>query len=243
MADRENVPEEALLEVTNWVSKHSTPFRELMTYYRCAMMELSTKFNVLNEELSLVYDRNPIEAIKNRLKTPESIMEKLERKGLPKTLESIEKNIEDVAGVRVICSFPSDIYKLADSLMLQDDLQIVRIKDYIKNPKKNGYRSLHLIVDVPIFLQEAKKMVRAEIQFRTIGMDWWASLEHKIMYKQDVERTDELTAALLHCAQNSYYLDEEMENIYFTATGKGAEAREQPFEKKDSAAVQEVPAD
>lgn len=235
MADRKNIPEEALFEVTSWVSRHSAPFRELMTYYRCAMMELETKFNVLNEELSLVYDRNPIESIKSRLKTPESILEKLDRKGFPKTLESIEKNLNDVAGIRVICSFPSDIYKLADSLMSQDDLRILNIKDYIKNPKDNGYRSLHLIVEVPIFLQDAKKMVRAEIQFRTIGMDWWASLEHKIMYKRDVKRTDELTAALLHCAQSSYYLDEEMENSYFIAAGKGEDAREQPFAKKDLA--------
>ncbi|MBQ6602701.1 MAG: GTP pyrophosphokinase family protein [Eubacterium sp.] len=240
MADRQNVPEEALFEVTDWVSRHSAPFRELMTYYRCAMMELETKFKVLNEELSLVYDRNPIESVKSRLKTPESIMEKLERKGLPKTLESIENNIEDVAGVRVICSFPADIYKLADSLMSQDDLRVVKIKDYIKNPKDNGYRSLHLIVDVPIFLQDAKKTVKAEIQFRTIGMDWWASLEHKIIYKQDVKRTDELTAALLHCAQSSYYLDEEMENIYFMATGKGEEAKDAPFEKKDFASGGDV---
>ena len=173
MADRQNVPEEALFEVTSWVSRHSAPFRELMTYYRCAMMELITKFNVLNEELSLVYDRNPIEAIKSRLKTPESIMEKLDRKGLPKTLESIENNIEDVAGVRVICSFPADIYKLADSLMSQDDLRIVKIKDYIKNPKENGYRSLHLIVDVPIFLQDAKKTVKAYISVSSRSSEYY----------------------------------------------------------------------
>ena len=121
-------------------------------------MEVETKFNVLNEELSLQYDRNPIETIKTRLKSPESIMEKLSRRGYPMTVESIEKNLNDIAGVRVICSHPSDIYKLSDALLRQDDIVLLQEKDYIKNPKPNGYRSLHLIVQVPIFLQNTKKL-------------------------------------------------------------------------------------
>ena len=122
-----------------------------MAYYRCAMMEVSAKFNVLNEELSLQYDRNPIETIKTRLKSPESIVEKLQRRGYPFTVESIEKNLNDVAGVRVICSYTSDIYMLADAFIRQDDITLLERKDYIEDPKPNGYRSLHLIVEIPIF--------------------------------------------------------------------------------------------
>ena len=130
-----------------WVQKYFQPYRELMSYYRCAIMEVETKFNVLNEELSLQYDRNPIETIKTRLKSPESIMEKLSRRGYPMTVESIEQNLNDIAGVRVICSHPSDIYKLSDALLRQDDIRLIERKDYIANPKPNGYRSLHLIVE------------------------------------------------------------------------------------------------
>ena len=131
---------------------YTQPYKELMAYYRCAMMEVETKFNVLNEELSLAYDRNPIETIKSRLKSPESIVDKVARKGLPLTIDSIEKNIRDIAGIRVICSFPSDIYMLADCLLSQDDITLIERKDYIEHPKPNGYRSLHLIVEIPIFL-------------------------------------------------------------------------------------------
>lgn len=125
-------------EVQLWVQKYFQPYRELMSYYRCAIMEVETKFNVLNEELSLQYDRNPIETIKTRLKSPESIMEKLNRRGYPMTVESIEQNLNDIAGVRVICSHPSDIYKLSDALLRQDDIRLIERKDYIANPKPNG---------------------------------------------------------------------------------------------------------
>ena len=143
-------------------------------------MEVETKFNVLNEELSLQYDRNPIETIKTRLKSPESILEKLHRKNHPVTVDSIEQNLNDIAGVRVICAFPSDIYQLEEAFLKQDDIRLVERKDYIANPKSNGYRSLHLIVEIPIFLHDHKRLMRVE-QFRTISMDWWASLEHKIL--------------------------------------------------------------
>ena len=132
------------------------PFKRLMAYYKCAIMEVETKFKVLNQEFSLEYDRNPIETIKTRLKSPDSIVKKLAKKDVPLTVESIEKNLNDIAGVRVICSFPEDIYVLADCLLQQDDIKLIEVKDYIKNPKPNGYRSLHLIVEIPIFLKEKK---------------------------------------------------------------------------------------
>ena len=148
------------------------PFKRLMAYYKCAIMEVETKFKVLNQEFSLEYDRNPIETIKTRLKSPDSIVKKLAKKDVPLTVESIEKNLNDIAGVRVICSFPEDIYVLADCLLQQDDIKLIEVKDYIKNPKPNGYRSLHLIVEIPIFLKDEKKNMRVEVQLRTIAMDF-----------------------------------------------------------------------
>ena len=149
------------------------PFKRLMAYYKCAIMEVETKFKVLNQEFSLEYDRNPIETIKTRLKSPDSIVKKLAKKDVPLTEESKEKNLNDIAGVRVICSFPEDIYVLADCLLQQDDIKLIEVKDYIKNPKPNGYRSLHLIVEIPIFLKDEKKNMRVEVQLRTIAMDFW----------------------------------------------------------------------
>lgn len=189
------------------------PYRELMAYYRCAIMETETKFRVLNEELSLQYDRNPIETIKSRLKSADGIAKKLERKGLPVTTENIEKYVTDVAGIRVVCSFPSDIYTMAEAFLRQDDITLIRRKDYIKNPKPNGYRSLHLIVEIPIFLHDQKKQMKVEVQFRTISMDWWASLEHKILYKKDVVISDDITSQLYECAEAAAALDAKMEKI------------------------------
>lgn len=200
-------------ELKGRIQQFALPYKELMAYYRCAMMEVSTKFNVLNEELSLQYDRNPIETIKTRLKTPESVVNKLIAKQVPLTVESIEENICDVAGVRVICSFQSDIYMLADALLKQDDITLIKQKDYIAHPKENGYRSLHLIVQTPIFLHDQKRLMKVEVQFRTISMDWWASLEHKIRYKKDVEISPEIADELRECAEISAVLDQRMEMI------------------------------
>lgn len=197
-----------------WIQTCAKPYQELMAYYRCAMMEVSTKFNVLNEELSLEYDRNPIETIKSRLKSPESIMNKLSRKELPLTVEAIEENICDVAGVRVICAFPSDIYMLSEAFLKQDDITLIEMKDYIKNPKSSGYRSLHLIVQIPIFLHDQKRLMKVEVQFRTISMDCWASLEHKIRYKKDLAPSQQLEAELFACAELSAELDQRMEKIH-----------------------------
>lgn len=192
--------------------------RELMSRYRCAIMEVETKFKVLNEELSLENERNPIESIKSRLKSPESIYEKLTRKNLPITLESIEGNLFDIAGVRVICSFIDDIYMLADCLIKQDDVTLIEMKDYIRNPKGNGYRSLHLIISIPIFLQNEKRNMKVEVQLRTIAMEFWANLEHRMRYKKNLspELLGKISEELSECAEASAELDLRMQEIRYT---------------------------
>lgn len=199
--------------VQTWIKTYSSPYKQLMAYYQCAIMEVETKFNVMNEEMSLMYDRNPIETIKSRLKSPESVLEKIYRKNLDFTVKDIEENLNDIAGVRVICSFQSDIYMLAEALLKQDDIRLVEKKDYIQSPKPNGYRSLHLIIEIPIFLHDKKKMMKVEVQLRTISMDWWASLEHKICYKKDIDCYAEIRKELRDCADIASCLDERMENI------------------------------
>ncbi len=222
-------------EVLEWLDQRTNPYRELMTYYRCAMMEVETKFNVLNEELSLQYDRNPIESVRSRLKEPESILEKLQRKNLPLTIEAIENNIFDVAGVRVICSFPEDIYMLTDCLLRQDDIVLVEKKDYIKNPKPSGYRSLHLIVEVPIFLHDQKRMMKVEVQLRTIAMDFWASLEHKIRYKKDLPEMEAISEELRRCSEMSAQLDARMEAVRRWIENQTAEGKN--GKKEDNGSV------
>lgn len=203
-------------DLQNSIRSFTTPYKELMAYYRCAMMEVETKFRVLSENLSLEDDRNPIETIKTRMKSPESIANKLRRRNLPLTVESIEENLNDVAGVRVICGFPGDIYRLAEAFLRQDDVTLIEKKDYIENPKRNGYRSLHLIVTVPIYLHNEKRLMRVEVQFRTIAMDWWASLEHQIRYKKEVTVTTENARELRDCAEQAAILDYRMEQLYKT---------------------------
>lgn len=192
-------------------------YMELMNKYRCAIMEVETKLNVLNSEFSLQYDRNPFETIKSRLKSPASIIKKLDRKGQLTDEETFAKAIEDslydVAGIRVICAFQEDIYRLAELLMQQDDIELIRIKDYIKNPKPNGYRSLHLILEIPVFLKSGKTPVKVEVQFRTIAMDFWASVDHKLRYKKDIENEEEIIEKLKECATVIAGLDEEMQQI------------------------------
>ena len=196
-----------------WIKEKFDEFSRLMSYYRCAMMEIETKFNVLNEEYSLAFDRNPINSIKTRLKSFPSIKEKLKRKGIEDSIESIEKNLNDIAGVRVICYFPEDVYALADALLKQDDIILIEKKDYIKNPKANGYRSLHMIVAIPIFLAHEKRMMKVEIQLRTIAMDFWASLEHQLRYKKETTFTKEMAKELLNCAELSADLDNRMDEL------------------------------
>ncbi len=197
----------------NTIMDEAKPFIILMTQYRCAIMEIETKLKVLDAEFSQEYKRNPFESIKSRLKSPISIADKLRRKGLAVTVENIEKHLNDVAGIRVICSFPDDIYRLADLLAGQDDIILLGKKDYIKNPKPNGYRSLHLILDIPIFLSNEKKHMKVEVQFRTIAMDFWASLEHKLKYKKNVDNSEEIVAKLKICADSIEILDFQMQEI------------------------------
>ena len=185
---------------------------QLMSCYSAAMLEVETKFKVLSIEFNGKFDRNPIEAIKTRLKTPKSIREKMERIGKPMTVENVERELSDVAGVRVICSFVDDIYKLADMLALQDDLYVLRVKDYIRHPKPSGYRSLHMIVEVPIFLSKEKRYMRVEVQLRTVAMVFGASLEHKLHYKKDIpqEHALEIAEQLRECARVVSETDEKM---------------------------------
>lgn len=223
-ARRDNYVRQSLLsdEFLNFMQQNKKPFDLLMSYYECAIMEIETKFRVLNHELSLEYDNNPIESIKTRVKSYDSILKKIRRKNIPLNLQAIEENLKDIAGVRVICSFPDDIYKLAESFLKQDDITLIERKDYIKNPKPSGYRSLHLIVQVPIFLQNEKKMVNVEVQFRTIAMDFWASLDHKMRYKKELsdEEVEILQEELYDCAKQSAALDERMQRIRDRITQK-----------------------
>lgn len=193
--------------------EQASEFKELMMQYRCALMEVQTKLNVLNAEFTMKNNRNPFESIKSRIKTPKSIIEKLQRKGFEISVKGIEENLADVAGIRVICSFPDDIYATAKMLTDQDDIRVIQVKDYIINPKPNGYRSLHLILEVPIFLSNEKKNMKVEVQFRTIAMDFWASLEHKLKYKKNIENAEEISKELQRCAEASSKLDLRMQAL------------------------------
>ena len=202
-----NDPEEFL--------ESTIPFQKLMMQYRCAMLEVQTKFEVINNELSLYGDRNPIEFIKSRIKRPVSIMEKLKRKGFEISIDSIQNNIYDIAGIRVVCSFPEDIYRLAEKICMQDDIKLLNKKDYIKNPKPNGYRSLHLILEVPVFFTEEKKRLPVEVQLRTIAMDFWASIEHKLRYKKNLPESvsADISESLRKCSEEINEMDFRMEAI------------------------------
>ena len=189
-------------DMVEWALQKTYEFARLMSYYKCAMMEIETKLNVLNEEFSLRFDRQPI-----------SIHNKLVAKGLPITVESIEKGLNDIAGIRVICSFEDDVYKLAEALLKQDDISLIQRKDYIQNPKPNDYRSLHLIVAVPIFLEHEKRIMRAEVQLRTIAMDSWASLEHQLRYKKGNSFDENMSDELKRCAELSVELDARMDHL------------------------------
>ena len=214
---------DAQTKFLEWVKEESQPYQNLMTYYRCAMMRVETKFKVLNEDLKLQYDQSPIEAIHCRLKSQGSIMEKMSRRNLDYSVQALEENIFDIAGVRVICAFKADIYMLAEAFLSQDDVTLIERKDYIENPKKNGYRSLHLIVSVPIFLHNERKMMKVEVQFRTLAMDLWASAEHKLRYKKDHELTEGENEALLECAAGCAEIDEMLASLHKRIIALGEE--------------------
>jgi putative GTP pyrophosphokinase len=181
--------------------------------YRFALKEIETKVEILQEEFELIHEYNPIEHVTSRIKSPQSIINKVIKKGCTSSLEDIKENIRDIAGVRIICSFTEDIYKIGDMLKNQIDVEVVQIKDYIKKPKPNGYRSLHLIVKIPIFMSDRMEQVFVEIQIRTIAMDFWASLEHKIYYKYNKEIPKHIQDSLRDAAQQATELDKKMEDL------------------------------
>lgn len=182
--------------------------------YSSATREIATKLENLNSEFNSTHERNPIHLIQTRVKTPASIMDKLKRRGFELSVESARKNLTDIAGVRVICSYINDIYIISGLLLSQNDIQLVRTTDYIKNPKTNGYRSLHHIVRVPVFLSHKVEMVNVEIQIRTIAMDFWASLEHDLAYKLEREKSEEAFTELKACAEEIAGIDRRMQRLY-----------------------------
>lgn len=190
-----------------------TELLQNMVIYKSAIREISTKLEILNDEFQAKNKRNPIEHMKSRIKKPKSIMEKLARKGLDISFKSAKDNLNDIAGIRVVCSFIDDIYLVAKLLKSQDDITLVEEKDYIKNPKPNGYRSLHLVLEIPVFFSDYTEMARIEIQIRTIAMDFWASLEHKLYYKVSDKASLEITKDLKRCADIINATDIEMQNI------------------------------
>lgn len=213
LLSQEDLGIDALFEQSKFLVNTIVDYKELMMTYSCAIKEIRTKFEVLNTEFNIRYQRNPINFINARLKRSSSIAGKLDRLNLPFSVENIEKNIHDIAGVRVICSYVDDIYLLAKALIHQDDIRLIKQKDYIANPKPNGYRSLHLIVSVPVFFANQTKNVEVEVQIRTIAMDFWASLEHQLKYKHSVENEAEIVKELKECADMISATDLRMLNI------------------------------
>ena len=204
-----------IMEKLKIVMMQSQQVQEMMMMYKCAIREVRTKAEVLNDEMSVRYHRNPISSISSRVKKPESIAQKLYNKGLPFTVEAIMTNLSDVAGVRIICEFIDDIYSIAAMLAMQDDLKLIKIKDYIKYPKPNGYRSYHMIVEIPVFFSKGKTPMRVEIQIRTMAMDFWASLDHELKYKKNIDPQDEevIAGELLTCAERIAETDTIMQQI------------------------------
>ncbi len=189
-------------QVDNW--------NEVLLVYRSALKEVNTKLEILNDEFQHVHRYNPIEHIKSRIKTSESIVKKLKRKGVESTIENMIEYVDDIAGIRIICSFTSDIYQIAEMLANQSDINVLSIKDYIKNPKASGYKSYHMLITVPIFLSDKTVETKVEIQIRTVAMDFWASLEHKIHYKFEGNAPDHIKAELIECARMVSDLDDRM---------------------------------
>ena len=202
-----------ILSAVNGVMDSVLDIKEMMMEYSAPIREIKTKLEILNTEFAVRLSRNPISSIQTRLKSQVSILEKMERKHIPMNRQNIEESLNDIAGIRVICSYIDDIYRIADALTRQDDIELLEEKDYIKHPKENGYRSLHLIVSVPVFLSNEKKIVKAEVQIRTIAMDLWASSEHGIKYKRDVPEAERIISELKDCADVIAATDERMQQI------------------------------
>ena len=193
--------------------KTAFEFQQIMMIYESAIKQLQTKLDILNKENKISGRRNPIETVKSRIKSPQSIAGKLQKKQLPITFESMQKNLNDIAGVRVICPYISDIYSVRDTLLKQPDITLLEEKDYIKEPKQSGYRSLHLVVQIPVYLSETTHNVNVEIQLRTIAMDFWACLEHELHYKTTANVPDSVRRELFRVAETIAITDREMEEI------------------------------
>ncbi|MCI7794707.1 MAG: GTP pyrophosphokinase family protein [Lachnospiraceae bacterium] len=202
-----------VIEIPDSFLSEAKQFRELMMMYTCAIREVKTKLEVLNDDLAVRYQRNPIQMIKSRVKKPASILEKLKRRGYPVSVGSISENLYDVAGIRVICSFVDDIYMIAEMLARQDDVEVLMVKDYIRCPKVNGYRSYHMIIRIPVFFSDRKEKMRVEVQIRTIAMDFWASLDHQMKYKRDMDDAGEISEELKECAEIIAQTDRKMLSI------------------------------
>lgn len=219
-----NVPD--MVQVPEMWVDQARQFQQAMMRYTCAIREVKTKLEVLNDELSVKNQRNPIEMIKSRVKKPKSIVEKLQRRGFEISLESMEKNLDDVAGIRIICSFLDDIYEVADMLIRQDDVKAIAVKDYIQNPKPNGYRSYHMIIEIPVFFSDSKKPIRVEVQIRTIAMDFWASLDHQLKYKKSfIDDNGEISEELKQCAEVIAGTDVKMLEIRKKIEAQGVTVR------------------
>ena len=210
---KEIITKSSIPEDTEELLGAAEALQTMLMMSSCAIREFKTKVEVLNDELSIRGQRNPIEFIKTRVKTPHSIYKKLKRKGFDISLDSVKDNLFDVAGVRIICSFVDDIYKIADMIVKQDDIQVLEVKDYIKNPKPNGYRSLHMICQIPVFFSDCKELLNVEVQIRTIAMDFWASLEHDLRYKKELLVTEDLQEELRVCAETIAFTDNKMMEI------------------------------
>ena len=203
----------AATEFAKRMLETAVEYKELRMMYACAIKEVQTKFEVLETEFKVRYQRNPISSIQTRLKSSSSVIEKMIRKGIPFSMENLEEQIQDLAGIRVICSYVDDIYALANALTSQDDITLIEEKDYIQTPKPNGYRSLHLIVSVPVFFSQQKRQIKVEVQIRTIAMDFWASLEHQMKYKREIPDQQHIVAQLKNCAEDIARVDREMMDI------------------------------
>lgn len=199
------IPEQFFEQIIN--------FREIMMMYNSAIREVTTKLEILNDELSLDGTKSPIQFIKSRVKKPISIVSKLQKLDKEISVDSIMNSLNDVAGIRVITSFIDDVYNIADMLVRQDDVTLIEVKDYIKHPKPNGYRSYHLIIEIPVFFSDKKQFVRVEIQIRTVAMDFWASLEHQLKYKKDLVNQRDIQKELKNCADTIANTDLQMMNI------------------------------
>ncbi|MCR2033861.1 GTP pyrophosphokinase [Anaerofustis stercorihominis] len=200
-------------DAKKYFMEETEEYKEAMMKYSCAIKEVKTKLEVLNEELAVKRSNSPIEFIKSRLKKPESIAAKLEKEGLEVSVQSAMDNLNDIAGIRIVCSFLDDIYALAKMIAKQDDINVIAVKDYIRTPKENGYRSYHMIVEIPVFFSDKKQYLRVEIQIRTIAMDFWATLEHQLKYKKDVVDAETIITELKECATLISYTDMKMQEI------------------------------